>query len=243
MSMLSKQAFIVGGSRGIGRATAIKLAKLGFDIVFSCRSLSKEAEDTRDAVVSAGAKCEIVTFDVTDRVASLKAVETIIEKNLPDVLIYNAGIAKDNLMVFMSPEEWDDVMRVNLDGFYNTIQPFIFPMLSRKSGRIIIITSASGQAGQAGQVNYSASKAGLIGAMKALAREIGRKNILVNAIAPGVIETEMTAELPKDKILPMIPLNRFGKAEEVASVIGFLAAEEDIYIHGQVIAVNGGLVI
>jgi len=134
-------------------------------------------------------------------------------------------------------------MRVNLDGFYNAVQPFIAPMLSRKSGRIIIVTSASGQTGQAGQVNYSASKAGLIGAMKALAREIGRRNILVNAVAPGVIETDMTSELPKDKILPMIPLNRFGKAEEVASVIGFLASEEDMYIHGQVIAVNGGLVI
>ncbi|MEI6054482.1 MAG: 3-oxoacyl-ACP reductase FabG [Lentisphaerota bacterium] len=243
MSMLSKHAFIIGGSRGIGRATAIKLARLGFDIVFSCRSLSKEAEETRETVIAAGAKCEILTFDVADRSATVKAVEAIIEKNLPDVVIYNAGIARDNLMAFMAPEEWDDVMRVNLDGFYNSVQPFIFPMLSRKSGRIIIVTSASGQVGQAGQVNYSASKAGLIGAMKALAREIGRKNILVNAVAPGVIETEMTSKLPKDKILPMIPLNRYGKAEEVASVIGFLAAEEDIYIHGQVIAVNGGLVI
>lgn len=241
--MTLKQAFIIGGSRGIGRATAIKLAKLGFNIVFSCRSLCKEAEETREAVVAAGVKCEIVTFDVADRDATVKAVGTVIEKSLPDVLIYNAGIARDNLMAFMTPDEWDHVIRVNLDGFYNAVQPFIFPMLSRKSGRIIIVTSASGQAGQAGQVNYSASKAGLIGAMKALAREIGRKNIIVNAVAPGIIETDMTSNLPKEKILPMIPLNRFGKAEEVASVIGFLASEEDIYIHGQVIAVNGGLVI
>ncbi len=241
--MLLRQAFIIGGSRGIGRATAVKLAKLGFNIVFSCRSVSKDAEETREAVVAAGAKCEIVTFDLADRGATVKAVEAVIEKSLPDVVIYNAGIARDNLLALMTPDEWDDVMLVNLDGFYNAVQPFIAPMLSRKSGRIIIVTSASGQTGQAGQVNYSASKAGLIGAMKALAREIGRRNILVNAVAPGVIETDMTSELPKDKILPMIPLNRFGKAEEVASVIGFLASEEDMYIHGQVIAVNGGLVI
>ncbi|MFA6104757.1 MAG: 3-oxoacyl-ACP reductase FabG [Victivallaceae bacterium] len=241
--MLSKQAFIIGGSRGIGRAAAVKLAGLGFNIVFSCRSVSSEAEATRDAVVAAGAKCKIVTFDLADRGATVKAVETVIEESLPDVVIYNAGIARDNLLAFMTPDEWDDVMRVNLDGFYNAVQPFIVPMLSRKSGRIIIVTSASGQTGQAGQVNYSASKAGLIGAMKALAREIGKRNILVNAVAPGVIETDMTSELPKDKIMPLIPLNRFGSAEEVASVIGFLAAEPDMYIHGQVIAVNGGLVI
>ena len=243
LSMASGQAFVIGGSRGIGRATAVKLAKLGFNIVFSCRSVSREAEAVRDAVAAAGAACEIVTFDLADRAATVKAVEGVIEKSLPDVVIYNAGIARDNLLAFMTPDEWDDVMRVNLDGFYNAVQPFIVPMLSRKSGRIIIVTSASGQTGQAGQVNYSASKAGLIGAMKALAREIGRRNILVNAVSPGVIETDMTAELPKDKILPMIPLNRFGQAEEVAAVIGFLAAEPDMYIHGQVIAVNGGLVI
>ncbi|MFA7232058.1 MAG: 3-oxoacyl-ACP reductase FabG [Victivallaceae bacterium] len=241
--MGSKQAFIIGGSRGIGRATALKLAELGFNIIFSCRSVSKDAEETQNAVIATGAECEIVTFDVADRNAAFKAVDTVIEKSLPDVVVFNAGIAKDNLMAFMTPDEWDEVMHVNLDGFYNTVQPFIAPMLSRKSGRIIIITSASGQAGQAGQVNYSASKAGLIGAMKALAREIGRRNILVNAVAPGVIETDMTSELPKDKIMPLIPLNRFGKAEEVAAVIGFLAAEENMYIHGQVIAVNGGLVI
>ena len=241
--MSSKQAFIIGGSRGIGRATAIKLAQLGFDVTFSCRSVSPEAEATRSAVIAAGAKCEIVTFDLIDRAATAQAVNAVIENSLPDVVIYNAGIARDNLLAFMTAAEWDEVMRVNLDGFFNAVQPFVFPMLARKSGRIIIITSASGQAGQAGQVNYSAAKAGLIGAMKALAREIGRKKILVNAVAPGVIETEMTAELPKDKILPMIPLNRFGSAEEVAAVIGFLAAEEHMYIHGQVIAVNGGLVI
>lgn len=241
--MSSKHAFIIGGSRGIGRAISIKLAELGFDIIFSCRAISKEAKETRKAVIATGVKCKIVPFDLADREATVKAVESIIENSLPDIVVFNAGIAKDNLMAFMSPQEWDEVMRVNLDGFFNSVQPFIFPMLSRKSGRIIIITSASGQAGQAGQVNYSAAKAGLIGAMKALAREIGRKNILVNAVSPGVIETEMTSELPKEKILPLIPLNRFGKPEEVASVVGFLASEAGLYIHGQVIAVNGGLVI
>ena len=173
----------------------------------------------------------------------MQKVETLCKERVPDVIVYNAGISRDNILAFMSPDEWDQVMRVNLDGFYNVIQPAVFHMLARKSGRIIVVTSASGQTGQAGQVNYSASKAGLIGAVKALAREIGRKNIFVNAVAPGVIETAMTEKLPKEKIKPLIPLNRFGKPEDVASVIGFLAAEENMYIHGQVIGINGGLVL
>ena len=131
--MSSKQAFIIGGSRGIGRATAVRLAKLGFNIIFSCRSVSSEAEAAMDAVIAAGAACEIVTFDLADRHATVKAVEGIIEKSLPDVVVYNAGIARDNLLAFMTPDEWDDVMRVNLDGFYNAVQPFIVPMLSAES--------------------------------------------------------------------------------------------------------------
>ena len=143
----------------------------------------------------------------------------------------------------MKQNEWADVMDTNLNGFYNTVQPFIFGLLARRSGRIIVITSASGQIGQAGQVNYSASKAALIGAVKALAREIGKKGIRVNAVAPGVIDTDMTKDLPQDKILPLIPLHRYGKCEEVAAAVSFLAGPDSTYIHGQVIAVNGGLVI
>jgi len=143
----------------------------------------------------------------------------------------------------MTPTQWSEVLRTNLDGFYNTIQPLVFGMLARKSGRIIAISSASGQTGQAGQVNYSAAKAGLIGAVKALAREVGRKGILVNAIAPGLIETDMTKDLPKERILPLIPLARAGVANEVAGVVSFLCGPDSTYIHGQVIAVNGGLVM
>ena len=159
----------------------------------------------------------------------------------PDVVVYNAGIARDNMFVFMSPEEWDSVIHTNLDGFYHTVQPLLFGMIARRSGRIIVITSASGQSGQAGQVNYAASKAALAAAVKSLAREVGRKGILVNAVSPGVIETDMTAELPKEQILPMIPLKRFGTPEEVAGVISFLCSPDSTYLHGQVIAVNGGL--
>ena len=158
-------------------------------------------------------------------------------------MIYNSGIARDNLFVFMESDEWDSVLETNLRGFYNTVQPLVFGMLARRRGRIVVISSASGQTGQAGQVNYSASKAGLIGAVKALAREVGRKGILVNAVAPGVIDTEMTRELPKDQVLGLIPLHRTGKAEEVAGAVSFLCGPDSTYIHGQVLAVNGGLVI
>jgi 3-oxoacyl-[acyl-carrier protein] reductase len=143
----------------------------------------------------------------------------------------------------MTKEEWDDVLSTSLDGFYNVMHAVLFPMLRQKSGRIVVIASTSGQIGQAGQVNYSAAKAGLIGAVKALAREVGKKNILVNAVAPGLIDTEMTKELPKEQLLPLIPLQRFGSPDEVASVVDFLCSEKDMYIHGQVIGINGGLAI
>jgi 3-oxoacyl-[acyl-carrier protein] reductase len=146
-------------------------------------------------------------------------------------------------MVWMTKEEWDTVISTNLNGFYNIMHVVLFPMLREKRGRIVVVSSTSGQIGQAGQVNYSASKAGLIGAVKALAREVGKKNILVNVVAPGIIETQMTKELPKDKIMPLIPLGRFGQSKEVASVVNFLCTEEDMYIHGQVIGINGGLAI
>jgi 3-oxoacyl-[acyl-carrier protein] reductase len=159
----------------------------------------------------------------------------------PEAVVFNAGIARDNLMVWMTKEEWDAVLATNLDGFYNVIHTVLFPMLREKRGRIVVISSTSGQIGQGGQVNYSAAKAGLIGAVKALAREVGRKNVYVNVVAPGVIETEMTEKLPKEQIMPLIPLHRFGSAEEVASVVDFLCSEPQMYVHGQVIGVNGGL--
>ena len=238
-----KTALIIGGSRGIGRKIALRLAADGYDIVATCRKDTPALKQVESDVTNLGRNFHGLFFDIRDRKAAADALTGFFCETAPDIFIYNAGIARDNLMVFMTPEEWDDVVHTNLDGFYNTIHPLLFHMISRKSGRIIVITSASGQVGQPGQVNYSASKAALIGAVKALAKEIGKKGILVNALAPGFIETDMTAEIPKDRILPLIPLNRAGTAEEVAGVVSFLCGSDSSYIHGQVIAINGGLVI
>jgi 3-oxoacyl-[acyl-carrier protein] reductase len=238
-----KLALIIGGSRGIGKAIALRLAKSGFDIWLTYHSNHAAAEETKKAIESTGSQCSTFCFDIADFTATKEALGKASETRVPDCLIYNAGVARDNLMVWMSKEEWDSVISTNLNGFYNIMHVLLFPMLREKRGRIVIISSTSGQIGQAGQVNYSASKAGLIGAARALAREVGKKNLLVNVVAPGVIETEMTKGLPKEKILPLIPLGRFGQAEEVASVVNFLCTEENLYIHGQVIGVNGGLAI
>ncbi|MDP3285850.1 MAG: SDR family oxidoreductase, partial [Desulfobacterales bacterium] len=192
-------------------------------------------------IESMGTRCEAISFNISDNNATKAALEKWSDEHPPHAVVYNAGIAKDNLMVWMTKEEWDLVLSVNLDGFYNVMNSVLFPMLREKRGRIVVVSSVSGQIGQAGQVNYSASKAGLIGAVKALAREIGKKNIYVNAVAPGLIETDMTGAIDKKTILPLIPLNRFGSPEDVASVVNFLFTEENMYIHGQVIGINGGL--
>jgi len=234
-------ALVVGGSRGIGRAVAVRLAGAGFDIWLTYRSNSDAAESARSEIEALGRRCETMCFDVADHDAASAALSEKADADPPHAVVYNAGIARDNLMMWMTKEEWDQVMDTNLDGFYNVIHPVLFPMLREKRGRIIAVSSTSGQVGQAGQVNYSASKAGLIGAARALAREVGKKNILVNVVAPGVIETEMTEDLPRDRIMPLIPLQRLGTVDDVASVICFLCSEENMYIHGQVIGINGGL--
>ena len=239
----NKLALVIGGSRGIGRAVVLRLAREGFDIWLTCRSNMDAAKEVQGEVVKLSRKCRVFAFDIADHAAVKAALEKEVDVCVPDVVVYNAGIAKDNLFVFMSKDEWDSVLHTNLDGFYHVMHTVIFSMLREKRGRIVIISSTSGEIGQAGQVNYSASKAGLIGAAKALAREVARKNIWVNVVSPGVIDTEMTKDLPKDRILPMIPMQRFGTADEVASVVAFLCAEEHMYINGQVIGVNGGLAI
>lgn len=239
----TKIALVVGGSRGIGRAIAVRLAKAGFDIWLTYHQNRAAAEDCKSAVEATGRACDLLQFDVADYEATRAALAAKADDRAPDAVVFNAGITRDNLLVWMTKPEWDAVISTNLNGFYNVVHSVLFSMLREKRGRIVVISSASGQIGQAGQVNYSASKAGLIGAVKALAREIGRKNIFVNVVAPGIIETEMVAHLPKDRILPLIPLNRLGNVEEVASVVNFLCAEEHMYIHGQVIGVNGGLAI
>ncbi len=234
-------ALVVGGSRGIGKSTALRLADSGFDLCLTYHKNETAAAQTRAEIEKKGVSCQTVAFDSADVKQVEAALKTLMDQRAPEVVVYNSGITRDNLMVMMSPEEWNSVISTNLNGFYNVMHMVLFPMLREKRGRIVVVSSVSGVVGQAGQVNYSASKAGLIGAAKALAREVGKKNILVNVVAPGVIDTEMTAELPKDQILPLIPLKRFGTVEDVSSVIHFLCTEKNMYIHGQVIGINGGL--
>jgi 3-oxoacyl-[acyl-carrier protein] reductase len=236
-----KRALIIGGSRGIGRAITLEMARTGFDIWLTYHRSPDAAEEVKTEIEQLGRSCELFGFDVSDFDATQAALADCCEKEPPYAVVYNAGIARDNLAMFMSRDEWGDVLKTNLDGFFNVTKAVLFPMLTKKEGRIVAISSTSGQIGQAGQVNYSASKAGLIGAVKALAREVGRKNILVNAVAPGVIDTEMTEHLSVEKILPMIPVNRTGCAQDVAATVRFLCSNEQNYIHGQVIGVNGGL--
>jgi 3-oxoacyl-[acyl-carrier protein] reductase len=236
-----KIALIIGGSRGIGRAIAARLARSGFSIWLTYKGNHDAARETKSVIEATGGVCELFCFDVSSFEETEAALGSRLESVSPDVLVYNSGISRDNLVMWMTKDEWKSVLSTNLDGFFHVIRPVVFSMLKAKRGRIIVVSSVSGQIGQAGQVNYSASKAGLIGAAKALAREVGKKNIIVNVVAPGFIETEMTADIPKEHVLPLIPLNRVGNAEDVASVVHFLCTEENMYIHGQVIGINGGL--
>ncbi len=236
-----KIALVTGGSRGIGRAIALRLAKSGFTIWLTYKGNHEAAASAKAEIEAAGSSCELIPFDVSSYEETEAALSERLETTSPDVFVHNAGISRDNLLMWMTQDEWRSVLSTNLDGFFNVARSVVFAMLKAKRGRIVVVSSASGQIGQAGQVNYSASKAGLIGAAKALAREVGRKNIFVNVVAPGFIETEMTAKIPKEQVIPLIPLNRVGKSEDVASVVNFLCTEENMYIHGQVIGINGGL--
>ena len=238
-----KTALVIGASRGIGRAIAERLAHDGFDIVGTCRSNPERFQELEQKVTGLGRSFHALAFDIADRKAAEETLLGYFGDGAPDVLVYNAGINDDDLFAMMAPEQWDRVLHTNADGFFNFIHPLIMNMMGRRGGRIIAISSISGQTGQPGQVNYSASKAALLGAVKALAREVARKKILVNAVAPGFIDTDMTEKLPTDELVPQIPLRRIGKAEEVAGAVAFLAGPDSSYITGQVIAVNGGLFI
>jgi 3-oxoacyl-[acyl-carrier protein] reductase len=219
------------------------LAGSGFDIWLTYHRNEAAAKEVQSEIEALGRSCEIMGFDVSDFEATQAALAERCDQQAPDVVVFNSGIIRDNLMVWMTKEEWDAVIDTNLSGFYNTTKAVLFPMLREKRGRIVVISSTAGQIGQAGQVNYSASKAGLIGAVKALAREVGKKNIMVNVVAPGVIETDMTADLPEKEVKKIIPLNRFGVVDDVAATVDFLCSDAQSYIHGQVIGVNGGLAI
>lgn len=236
-----KTALVIGGSRGIGRAISLRLAESGFAIWLTYRNNHEAARSVQQEIEAAGGRCDLIPFDVSSYEETEDALAERLERVSPDVLVYNSGIARDNLLMWMTKDEWNSVISTNLNGFFNVTRQVVFAMLKARRGRIVVISSTSGQVGQPGQVNYSASKAGLIGAAKALAREVGKKKISVNVVAPGFIETEMTAEIPREQVLPLIPLNRVGTADDVASVVNFLCTEEHMYIHGQVIGVNGGL--
>lgn len=240
---MAEIALVIGGSRGIGRSIALRLARSGFDIWLTYKQNTAAADVVRAEIEAMGRACELIAFDVSSFEETAAALQPRLDLTVPSVLVYNSGITRDNLMAMMKKDEWDAVLATNLGGFFNVTRPVIFSMLRARKGRVVIISSASGQTGQAGQVNYSASKAGLIGAAKALAREVGKRNILVNVVAPGFIETDMTAHIPKEQVTPLIPLGRVGTVEDVASVVEFLCTEKNMYIHGQVIAVNGGLVM
>jgi len=238
-------ALITGGSGGIGGAVAQDLAsKLGLHIVIGYKSNLPGAESAQSEIEKIGRSCEILNFDITNPEETRRVLETWISSN-PDkqlkVLVNNAGIHEDKLFPWMSFDDWQNVLDVNLNGFFHVTKMVLPEMMKFKYGRIINISSTSGQQGTAGQVNYSAAKAGLIGATKALSKEVARMNITVNSVAPGYIETEMLGEVDQSKILPFIPVKRLGRPEEVAAVVRFLASPEASYITGEVISVNGGL--
>jgi 3-oxoacyl-[acyl-carrier protein] reductase len=237
-------ALVTGGSRGIGRACCIKLAEMGYNILINYTSNDAEAQKTLEAVKAKGVEGVLMKFDVSDMAAVDKAVGGWIEtqKDKPiTVLVNNAGINKDNLMVLMNPEDWHSVMDIAVNGFYFVSRLVVKDMLFKRKGRVVNVVSLSGLKGLPGQTNYSASKGAVIAATKALAQEVGKRGITVNAVAPGFIKTDMTAGLPEEQLKAMIPMNRFGEAEEVANVVGFLASDAASYVTGQVISVNGGL--
>ncbi|MHB8110293.1 MAG: 3-oxoacyl-ACP reductase FabG [Syntrophorhabdaceae bacterium] len=235
-----KIALITGASKGIGAAIALALARDGFDIWLNFRSDHVSASRVAGEIRLRDGKCLLLPFDVSDGKAVRAALVPLLENDTPYVLVNNAGYSKDTILAMMSEEEWKSVLSVALDGFFFVTKLVLVNMLRKREGRIINIASTSGQSGMPGQVNYSAAKAGVIGATKALAAEVAKRQILVNAVSPGFIKTDMTEGLPKEMVLPMIPLGRFGEAWEVAEAVSFLASEKAAYITGQIIAVNGG---
>lgn len=235
---------VTGSSRGIGRAIALRLARAGFDLVLHCRSGRAEAEAVADEVRTLGQQARVLQFDVADRAACAASLTDDVETHGAYYgVVCNAGLTRDGAFPALSEEDWDQVLRTNLDGFYNVLHPVMMPMIRRRAaGRIVCITSVSGLIGNRGQVNYSASKAGVIGAAKALAIELGKRKITVNCVAPGLIDTAMLDEhVPVEELMKMIPAQRMGTPEEVAGAVNFLMSAEASYITRQVLAVNGGL--
>ncbi len=240
-----KHALITGGSRGIGRAVCVQLAKdSDYHILINYNSNSEAAKETLKQVVEAGGTGELLPFNVVDAEAVKKALDTWQEKNENDiieVIVNNAGITKDGLFMWMKPDDWSSVINTSLNGFFNVTNHLIQKLLVNKYGRIVNMVSVSGLKGTPGQTNYSAAKAAVIGATKALAQEVAKRNVTVNAVAPGFISTDMTSQLDEKELKKMVPANRFGKAEEVAHLVSFLVSKNASYITGEVVNINGGI--
>ena len=241
---MNRSVLVTGSSRGIGKAIALKLAAQGFDIVVHCHHRIQEAEAVAQAVQATGRNARVVQFDVSRREETREKLTADIEQyGAYYGLVLNAGLTRDNAFPALTDADWDQVIHTNLDGFYNVLHPVVMPMIRRRQpGRIVCITSVSGIVGNRGQVNYSASKAGLIGAAKALAVELAKRRITVNCVAPGLINTDIIDEnLPLEEMLKAVPLGRVGQPEEVAQAVSFLMDEQAAYITRQIIGVNGGL--
>ncbi|MGH6627202.1 MAG: 3-ketoacyl-ACP reductase FabG2 [Burkholderiaceae bacterium] len=242
--MSARRVLITGSSRGIGREIALRLARSPFAVTVHCRAGHAEAEAVSAEIVAAGGTARVLQFDVCDRAASRAALEAdIAEHGAYYGIVCNAGISRDNAFPALSEADWDAVLDTSLDGFFNVVHPLTMPMVRLKQGgRIVTLASVSGVMGNRGQVNYSAAKAGLIGATKALAVELASRRITVNCVAPGLIDTDMTSDLPLDEALKVVPMNRVGQPAEVAAAVAFLMSDEASYITRQVLGVNGGII-
>ena len=245
MGDITKYALVTGGSRGIGRAICVQLAKdSDYSLLINYNSNKEAADETLRLVHEAGGSGELLQFDVVDATAVKKALDIWLETHKDDiieVIINNAGISRDDLFMWMKPEDWTDVINTSLNGFFNVTNHLIQKLLVNRYGRIVNMVSVSGLKGTPGQTNYSAAKGGIIAATKALAQEVAKRNVTVNAVAPGFINTDMTIDLDKKELKKMIPANRFGEVEEVAHLVSFLVSKNASYITGEVVNINGGI--